>query len=128
MTEEDIYLKVADAVSRQMDADRLAYITKTRTELVSTLRAESGEPRRRIGRGVAEGIEAAMDRRGMKMFPHLHEIGSHEAVRIFRRGTFAEKVLRAILHPGATTGEELAKLISGAKGYNKILKVAAGSD
>ncbi len=53
--------------------------------------------------------------RGLRAFPHINDVGLHEAVWIFRRGTFADKILNAFLHPGKTTDIQLAKLITKGK-------------
>jgi len=125
MVAPDAYDKVAREIVADMNHQQLAFVTKTRTELTTMIRKASGQPRTKIGRNAAEAVEAALDRLGFKMFPSLSEVGTNEGVRIFRRGTLADRVLQGILHPGATTDMELAQTISSVKGFAQILKFKA---
>jgi hypothetical protein len=122
MVNQDVFLKLADAVCRQMDQDRLAYMTKTRLEMATLLRQVSGQPRSKIGRNVGDAIEAALEHRGFRAFPHINDVGPHEAVRIIRRGTFVDQILNAFLHPGVTTDTQLAELITKVKQQDQLLK------
>ncbi len=119
---QDVYLKLADAISRQMDQEGKAYTTKTRLEIATSLREISGQPRSKIGRNVGEAIEAALEHKGFRAFPHINEIGAHEAVRIIRRGTFVDQILNAFLHPGMMTDTQLAELITKVKQQDQLLK------
>lgn len=122
MTNNDIYFRFADAVARQMDQDRLAYATKTRLEMGTLLRQVSGQPRSKIGKNVGDAIEAALEQRGFRVFPHINDVGMHEAVRIFRAGSFVNQILNAFLHPGAMTDTQLADLITKVKQQDQLLK------
>jgi hypothetical protein len=122
MVNHDLYFKVAEAISRQMDQDRLAYSTKTRLEIGTLLRQVSGQPRSKIGRNVGDAIEAALEQRGFRTFPHINDVGMHEAVRIFRSSSFVNQILNAFLHPGATTDMQLADLITKAKRQDELMK------
>jgi hypothetical protein len=115
MTGTDLYLRMVTRITKQMDRDERAYVTKTRLELATLLREESGQPRSKIGRNVADAIEAALDHQGFRVFPHINEAGQHEGVRVIRRGTFFDQILNAFLHPGAITDRQLAELITKAK-------------
>lgn len=118
MTVTDAYLKMATRMKQQLDHDRKAWATKTRLELATLLREVSGQPRLRIGRNVADSIEAALEQQGFRAFPHINEVGQHEAVRIIRRGTNFDQILNAFLHPGAITDERLAELLNKMKQGN----------
>lgn len=122
MVNHDMYIKVAEEISRQMDQGGLAYTTKTRLELGTLLRQVSGQPRSKIGKNVGDAIEAALEQRGFRTFPHINDVGTNEAVRIFRTSSFVNQILNAFLHPGATTDTQLAKLITTYKQQDKILK------
>lgn len=115
MTGTDDYLKMAIGIKQQMDNERKMWTTKTRLELITLLRAVSKQPRLRIGRNVADSIEAALEQQGFRAFPHINEVGQHEAVRIIRRGTTLDKILNAFLHPGDMTDEQLAELANKLK-------------
>jgi len=119
---QDIYLKVADTICRQMDQDRMAYATKTRLEIGTVLRQVSGQPRSKIGKNVGDAIEAALEQKGFRAFPHINDVGMHDAVRIIRRGTFVDQILNTFLHPGATTDTQLADLIAKVKQQDQLLK------
>ncbi len=127
MIDQDIYLKLAEAIIRQMDQDRMAFSTKTRLEIATLLRQVSGQPRSKIGRNVGDSIEAALEHRGFRVFPHINEVGAHEAVRVMRRGTLVDQILNAFIHPGATTDIELANLITKAKNQDALLKMQKSS-
>lgn len=127
MVVQDTYLKLADQICRIMDQDRLAYTTKTRTELTTLLREVSTQPRSKIGASVGDAIETALDHRGFRVFPHINEVGTHEAVRIVRRGTFVDQILNAFLHPSATTDTELADLITKVKERDNLMKWKAAT-
>jgi hypothetical protein len=120
MTEQDLYLRLADSICQQMDKDHRAYSTKTRAELTTLLRNISNQPRSRIGRAVGDAIEAALDQKGFRMFPSINAVGALEAVRIIRRGTFVDKILNAFLHPGGMTDGQLADVIAKAKQQDMI--------
>jgi hypothetical protein len=122
MLNQDIFFKVADTISRQMDQDRIAYTTKTRLEIATLLRQVSGQPRSKIGKNVGDSIEAALEQKGFRAFPHINDVGMHEAVRIIRRGTFVDQILNTFLHPGATTDTQLADLITKVKQQDQLLK------
>ncbi len=127
MIAQDIYLKLAEAITGPMDRDRLAFSTKTRLEIATLLREVSGQPRSKIGRNVGDSIEAALEHRNFRAFPHINEVGTHEAVRIIRRGTLVDQILNAFLHPGVTTDTELARLITKAKDQDALLKTQRSS-
>ena len=127
MVAPDAYEKVAREIVGEMNQRSLAFLTKTRTEITTMIRKTSGQPRTKIGRNSAEAVEAALDRLAFKMFPSLSEVGVNEGVRIYRRGTVADRILQGILHPGATTDQELATTISEVKGSNDVLKFKVGS-
>lgn len=119
---QDLYLKVADSIGKQMDQDRKAYTTKTRMELTTLLREVARQPRSKIGKSVGEAIETALELRGFRAFPHINDAGTNDAVRIIRRGTFVEQILNAFLHPGATTDTQLAELITKVKQQDQLMK------
>jgi hypothetical protein len=127
MTGSDIYLKLTDKIVHQMNSDRVAYATKTRSEITTLLRDISGQPRTKIGRSVGDAIEAALDHRGFRAFPHINELGTNGATRIIRRGTFADQILNAWLHPGTITDTALAELISKVKERDELLRVKRGA-
>lgn len=127
MISQDIYLRLAEAITVQMDHDRMAFNTKTRLQITTLLRQVSGQPRSKIGRNVGDSIEAALEHRGFRAFPHINEVGAHEAVRVIRRGTLVDQILNAFLHPGVTTDTELAKLITKAKDQDALLKMQRSS-
>jgi hypothetical protein len=119
---EDLYLKLADQIIRQMNQDKQAYATKTRMEITTLLRQISGQPRTKIGNSVGDAVEAALEHRGFRVFPHINEVETHGAVRIIRQGTMLNSILNAFLHPGATTDGELAELISKAKERDRLMR------
>jgi len=122
VTNNDIYFTLAEAIARQMDQDRLAYATKTRLEMGTLLRQVSGQPRSKIGKNVGDAIEAALEQRGFRVFPHINDVGMHEAIRIFRSASFVNQILNAFLHPGAMTDTQLADLITKVKQQDQLLK------
>lgn len=122
MTNNDIYFRLADAVAQQMDQARLAYTSKTRLEMGTLLRQVSGQPRSKIGKNVGDAIEAALEQRGFRVFPHINDVGMHEAVRIFRSASFINQILNAFLHPGAMTDTQLAELIAKVKQQDQLMK------
>jgi hypothetical protein len=122
MVAPDAYEKVAKEIVAEMGHQGVAFLTKTRTEITTMIRKATGQPRTKIGRSSAEAVEAAIDRLGFKMFPSLSLVGANEAVRVYRRGTVADRILQGILHPGATTDIELATTICNVKGVPQILK------
>jgi hypothetical protein len=122
VTTNDIYFKLAEAIARQMDQDHLAYSTKTRLEMGTLLRQISGQPRSKIGKNVGDAIEAALEQRGFRVFPHINDVGMHEAIRIFRSASFVNQILNAFLHPGAMTDTQLADLITKVKQQDQLLK------
>ena len=115
MTAHDVYPRVATKITQQMNREKQAYATMSRLELATLLRQEAGQSRLRIGRNVADEIEAALDRQGFRVFPHISETGQNAAVRIIRRGTVFEKILNAFLHPDSTTDQQLADLLVKVK-------------
>lgn len=122
MTNNDIYFKVADAISRQMNQDRVAYTTKTRLEIAALMRQVSGQPRSKIGKNVGDAIESALEQKGFRVFPHINDVGMHDAVRIIRTASFVNQILNAFLHPGAMTDTQLAELITKAKRQDELMK------
>ncbi len=122
MSNNDLYFKIADEISSQMNQNKAAYATKTRLEIATLLRQISGQPRSKIGRNVGEAIEAALEQKGFRVFPHINDVGLHEAVRVIRRGTFVDQILNAFLHPGAMTDMNLADLITKVKQQDELLK------
>jgi hypothetical protein len=122
----DTYLKVADRIVGQMDKDGKAFVTKTRMEITTLLRDISGQPRSKIGASVGDAIEAALDHRGFRAFPHLNEVDTSGSTRIIRRGTYAEQLLNAWLHPGTMTDDDLAQAISKVKQHDKDVKQQRG--
>jgi hypothetical protein len=122
MTNNDVYLKVADAIVRQMNQDGLAYTTKTRLEIASLLRQISGQPRSKIGKNVGDAIESALEQKGFRAFPHINEVGMHDAVRIIRTASFINQILNAFLHPGAMTDTQLAEFITKVKQRDELMK------
>jgi hypothetical protein len=122
MKDPDVYLKLAKSIAHQMDQDRQAYKRMSRAEMGTLLRQVSGQPRSKIGKGVGDDIEAALEREGFRVFPHINEVGPNEAMRIFRRGTLADDILNAFLHPGATADMQLAHLITKVKQQDELLK------
>lgn len=122
----DTYLKVADRLVAQMGKDSEAFTTKTRMEITTVLRDVSQQPRSKIGASVGDAIEAALDQRGFRVFPHLNDVDTGGSVRIIRRGSFAEKLLNAWLHPGTMTDEELGRSIFKIKQHDKQMKQGNG--
>lgn len=118
----DTYLKLVDKIVQQMNRDGVAYTTKTRSEITTLLRELSSQPRSKIGRSVGDAIEAALDHRGFRAFPHINDIDTNGATRIIRRGTFADQILNAWLHPGIITDTALAELITKAKQQDLLHK------
>ncbi len=122
MVNADVHEKVAAEITAEMDRLHRAFMTVTKLEITTALRRLGGQPRTRVGRSSADNVEAALERRGYKVFPALADVRTDEAVRIYRRGTFADQILQGILHPGATTDEELANVISKAKAADQLLR------
>lgn len=122
MSSNDIYFKVADAIARQMNQEGLAYTTKTRLEIAALLRQISGQPRSKIGKNVGDAIESALEQRGFRAFPHINDVGMHDAVRIIRTASFVNQILNAFLHPGAMTDTQLAELITKVKRQDELMK------
>ncbi len=122
MVGPDVHEKVAAEITTEMDRLHRAFLTVTKLEITTALRRLGGQPRTRVGRSSADNVEAALERRGYKVFPALADVRTDEAVRIYRRGTFADQILQGILHPGATTDEELANIITKVKQADQLLK------
>ena len=63
-----------------------------------------------------------MEQKEFRVFPHINEVGTYEAVRIFRTASFMNQILNAFLHPGATTDTQLVDLVSKVKQQDQLLK------
>lgn len=105
-----------------MNQDGLAYTTKTRLEIGALLRQVSGQPRSKIGKNVGDAIESALEQRGFRAFPHINDVGMHDAVRIIRTASFVNQILNAFLHPGAMTDIQLADFITKVKQRDELIK------
>jgi len=86
MVNADVHEKVAAEITAEMDRLHRAFLTVTKLEITTALRRLGGQPRTRVGRSSADNVEAALERRGYKVFPALADVRTDEAVRIYRRG------------------------------------------
>lgn len=126
MVAQDDYHKLATSIAKDMDHAGHAYTTKTRLEIATLLRNVTNQPRGKIGRNVADAIEAALQEKGLRVFPHINDTGPNDAVRIIRSASMINDILNAFLHPSTTTDKKLADLINTAKGHD-LLKWKAGA-
>jgi hypothetical protein len=115
MPNKDDYRKVARIVKKNLDADKLAFKTYQRNDLLKELKVIAGTGAQK-GEDTWSELEAAFNNEGLLAYPPLAKTEEDGFSRIYRSGSRIAAILNAIRFPGGGSDEELAQLLGKLKG------------
>ena len=115
MPTKDDYRKVAMAIKRELDANKLAFKTYQRDFFTTKLKEVSGAGAHSKGQDAWIELETAFIQEGLLVFPALSETQEDGFTRVYRSGTRIASILNAMKFPGGGSDEELSILLGKLK-------------
>lgn len=97
MPNQDDYRKVAEELKSQLG--RKTFLTLTRSDVTDMLRRVSNSPTTRIKVLGSQAITDELEKLGLTFYPDLYDVGSHDALRLFRSDSFIMDLIEIINEP-----------------------------